>query len=214
MHVRDHAEDVVVSGRDGGRRLQVPRGRRRRHAHPHLRDAGQEGADAHRARFRRADPEVLRPYFAIKYPFGKLDIVAVPDFAAGAMENTAAIFYRETDLLADSEGGLGGHAQEHRVGAGARDGAPVVRRSRHDAVVGRHLAERRVRHLDGQNAAGRRGSRSGTFAVDEACESQTALEPRLAAVDARPSSRRSRRRPKSTRPSTRSPTKRARPSCG
>ncbi len=41
-------------------------------------------------------------YYAIKYPFKKLDIVAVPDFAAGAMENTAAIFYRETLLLADS----------------------------------------------------------------------------------------------------------------
>src|SRR6185312_11602552 len=26
-------------------------------------------------------------YYAIKYPFGKLDILAVPDFAAGAMEN-------------------------------------------------------------------------------------------------------------------------------
>ena len=40
-------------------------------------------------------------YYAIKYPFEKLDVLAVPDFAAGAMENTAAIFYRETDLLAD-----------------------------------------------------------------------------------------------------------------
>src|SRR5713101_4296096 len=42
-------------------------------------------------------------YYAIKYPFLKLDVVAVPDFAAGAMENTAAIFYRETDLLADAK---------------------------------------------------------------------------------------------------------------
>jgi len=42
-------------------------------------------------------------YYAIKYPFVKLDVVAVPDFAAGAMENTAAIFYRETDLLADAK---------------------------------------------------------------------------------------------------------------
>jgi aminopeptidase N len=42
-------------------------------------------------------------YYATKYPFGKLDVVAVPDFAAGAMENTAAIFYRETDLLADAK---------------------------------------------------------------------------------------------------------------
>ncbi len=40
----------------------------------------------------------------MKYPFKKLDIVAVPDFAAGAMENTAAIFYRETLLLADPKG--------------------------------------------------------------------------------------------------------------
>jgi len=39
-------------------------------------------------------------YFAIKYPFGKLDLLGVPDFAAGAMENTAAIFFRERDLLA------------------------------------------------------------------------------------------------------------------
>ncbi len=50
--------------------------------------------------------QIMRFYnawYAIKYPFGKLDILAVPDFAAGAMENTAAIFYRETDLLADSK---------------------------------------------------------------------------------------------------------------
>jgi aminopeptidase N len=42
-------------------------------------------------------------YYAIPYPFKKLDIVAVPDFAAGAMENTGAIFYRETLLLADPQ---------------------------------------------------------------------------------------------------------------
>ena len=38
-------------------------------------------------------------YYDAKYPFKKLDIVAVPDFEAGAMENTAAIYYRETLLL-------------------------------------------------------------------------------------------------------------------
>jgi aminopeptidase N len=43
----------------------------------------------------------LNGYYSVKYPFKKLDVVAVPDFAAGAMENTAAIFYRETFLLAD-----------------------------------------------------------------------------------------------------------------
>jgi aminopeptidase N len=42
-------------------------------------------------------------YFSIAYPFEKLDIVAVPDFAAGAMENTGAIFYREQLLLIDGQ---------------------------------------------------------------------------------------------------------------
>src|SRR5580698_1206160 len=37
-------------------------------------------------------------YFQIKYPYQKLDIIAFPDFSAGAMENVAAITYRETLL--------------------------------------------------------------------------------------------------------------------
>jgi aminopeptidase N/puromycin-sensitive aminopeptidase len=40
-------------------------------------------------------------YYGIPYPFGKLDIVGVPDFEAGAMENTGAIFYRESALFID-----------------------------------------------------------------------------------------------------------------
>ena len=42
-------------------------------------------------------------YFGIKYAFGKLDIVAVPDFAAGAMENAGAITFRERLLLIDPQ---------------------------------------------------------------------------------------------------------------
>jgi aminopeptidase N len=34
-------------------------------------------------------------YFGIKYPYAKLDILGVPDFAAGAMENTACIIARD-----------------------------------------------------------------------------------------------------------------------
>jgi aminopeptidase N len=49
----------------------------------------------------------LNGYYSIKYPFKKLDVVAVPDFAAGAMENTGAIFYRETFLLADESASVG-----------------------------------------------------------------------------------------------------------
>ena len=42
-------------------------------------------------------------YFAIKYPYGKLDLIALPDFSAGAMENTACITFRENALLLDDQ---------------------------------------------------------------------------------------------------------------
>ncbi len=41
----------------------------------------------------------LEEYTGIAYPYGKLDIIAVPDFASGAMENAGAITFRETLLL-------------------------------------------------------------------------------------------------------------------
>ncbi len=42
-------------------------------------------------------------YYGIPYPGDKLDMIALPDFAAGAMENLGAITYRETALLVDKE---------------------------------------------------------------------------------------------------------------
>ncbi len=42
-------------------------------------------------------------YYGIKYPGDKLDLIAIPDFAAGAMENLGAITFRETALLVDQK---------------------------------------------------------------------------------------------------------------
>ncbi|HEY4126373.1 MAG TPA: M1 family metallopeptidase, partial [Rhizomicrobium sp.] len=41
----------------------------------------------------------LENYFQIGFPFSKLDTLAIPDFASGAMENAGAITYRERYLL-------------------------------------------------------------------------------------------------------------------
>lgn len=42
-------------------------------------------------------------YFDLPYPLPKLDMIAIPDFASGAMENWGAVTYRETALLIDPE---------------------------------------------------------------------------------------------------------------
>ena len=43
----------------------------------------------------------LNAYFDLRYPLAKLDLVGVPDFAMGAMENWGAMFFRENRLLLD-----------------------------------------------------------------------------------------------------------------
>ena len=50
-------------------------------------------------------------YFGIPYPLPKLDHIAIPDFAAGAMENWGCITYRETALLVDPDSSSAGTRQ-------------------------------------------------------------------------------------------------------
>ncbi|MGB4758814.1 MAG: M1 family metallopeptidase [Candidatus Saccharimonadales bacterium] len=45
--------------------------------------------------------EFYNEYFAIPYPLAKCDMVALPDFASGAMENWGLITYREQCMLVD-----------------------------------------------------------------------------------------------------------------
>src|SRR5436189_137845 len=52
-------------------------------------------------------------YYGLPYPGDKLDLLAIPDFAAGAMENFGAITFRETALLVDER--AASHADRERV---------------------------------------------------------------------------------------------------
>ncbi len=47
--------------------------------------------------------EFYEKYFDIAYPLSTLDMIAIPDFTYGAMENWGAITYRESALLVDDD---------------------------------------------------------------------------------------------------------------
>lgn len=47
--------------------------------------------------------KTLEDYFAFGYPFDKLDLLAAPDFAAGAMENPGLITFRDYLMLLDKD---------------------------------------------------------------------------------------------------------------
>jgi len=51
------------------------------------------------AEFGRKSLEFSENYYAIDYPLPKMDLIAIPDFAFGAMENWGAITFRENLLL-------------------------------------------------------------------------------------------------------------------
>ncbi|MBX9693198.1 MAG: M1 family metallopeptidase, partial [Cyanobacteria bacterium] len=49
--------------------------------------------------------EFQSKYFDIPYPTDKLDLIAIPDFRSGAMENLGAVTFRENNLLVDEKTG-------------------------------------------------------------------------------------------------------------
>ncbi len=55
--------------------------------------------------------EYLSDYYGIPYPGDKLDHIAIPDFAAGAMENVGLITYRDAYLIIDEEKASQGELQ-------------------------------------------------------------------------------------------------------
>ena len=47
--------------------------------------------------------DFFEDYYEIPYPGSKLALIAIPDFAMGAMENVGAVTFRENLLLIDEE---------------------------------------------------------------------------------------------------------------
>ena len=86
--------------------------------------------------------------FGVRYPFGdSYDQAFVPEFNAGAMENPGLrhVPRRAAVPVGGHRGRAGVAGRDHR----ARDGAHVVRRPGHHALVGRPVAQRVVRRLPG-----------------------------------------------------------------
>jgi len=79
----------------------VPKSEERDHPLP-FRGVATKGRGPELALALRETPAILQSlerYFGIGYPYDKLDLISVPDFAAGAMENPGAITFRDTFLL-------------------------------------------------------------------------------------------------------------------
>jgi len=57
--------------------------------------------------------DIYDDFFGLPYPLPKLDMVAIPEFAMGAMENWGLVTYREVDLLIDEKTASG--QQKQRV---------------------------------------------------------------------------------------------------
>ena len=99
----DTIADVDLPGRLHRRSARPHRpGRRRRH--PAAGRLPPRQGPPHRPTRSRWAPSASRffaDYFGLPYPGDKLDLVAVPDFAFGAMENLGCVTFREALVLVD-----------------------------------------------------------------------------------------------------------------
>lgn len=74
---------------------------------------GKKHLSAYALKWAKFSLDYFADYFGIDYPGAKLDLIAIPDFASGAMENFGAITFRETALLLDEAKAT--HAELQRV---------------------------------------------------------------------------------------------------
>lgn len=74
---------------------------------------GKEHLSGFASQIGKAALDFFAGYYQIPYPGDKLDQIAIPDFASGAMENLGAVTYRETALLVDEKTAT--HAEQERV---------------------------------------------------------------------------------------------------
>ena len=81
-------EPVDVDGIAAARRARARQGP------PHRRSGSRSARSALRW---------FQDYYGIPYPSDKVDLLALPDFAAGAMENLGCITFRESLLLVDPD---------------------------------------------------------------------------------------------------------------
>ena len=170
--------------------------------------------DAEHGRFALQSAAQVLPYFndyfGTPYPLPKLDLIAVPGGGGfGAMENWGAIFYFEA-RCSIRHALLGVRPPARLRHRRARDGASMVRQSRHHGVVGRSLAQRRLRLLDGREGDRSLPSRLAHLARRQAPASGD--ESRRARVRPIPSCSPSTLSTRPATPSTTSPMTRATPS--
>ena len=88
-------------------------------------------------------------YYGIPYPSDKLDMIALPDFAMGAMENLGCVTYREILLLVDPDKATQPELQNVADVINHELAHMWVWRPRNDGLVEWHLVERSLRHVHG-----------------------------------------------------------------